>query len=118
MKFKIFLATLIIAALSTPSAQAADTGWRYWGYFQAAPGAKTWTPAMTGPTVNVADGSVEGWAFTFSSDAVPDAKAPKVLPTFASICGKTKPVAGKSESPSWLISVHLYCVQKANQLPD
>lgn len=95
MKFKLFLATLILAALSTPSAQATETGWRYWGYFQAAPGAKAWTPAMTGPTVNVADGSVEGWAFTFSGDATPDAKAPKVMPSFTSICGKTKPVAGK-----------------------
>jgi hypothetical protein len=95
MKFKLFLATLILAALSAPSAQATETGWRYWGYFQAAPGAKVWTPAMTGPTVNVADGSVEGWAFTFSGDATPDAKAPKVMPSFTSICGKTKPVAGK-----------------------
>lgn len=95
MKFKLFLATLILAAPSTPSAQATETGWRYWGYFQAAPGAKAWTPAMTGPTVNVADGSVEGWAFTFSGDATPDAKAPKVMPSFTSICGKTKPVAGK-----------------------
>lgn len=93
--FKILLAIIMVAAFSTPTAQAADTGWRYWGYFQAAPGAKTWTPAMTGPTVNVADGSVEGWAFTFSSDAIPDAKAPKVLPSFSTICAKTKPVAGK-----------------------
>ena len=73
MKFKVFFAVLLLAALSTPSAHAADTGWRYWGYFQAAPGATKWTAAMTGPTVNVEDGSVEGWAFTFSNDAIPDA---------------------------------------------
>ena len=95
MKFKIFISFLILTTLSLPNAQAAQTGWRYWGYFQAAPGATAWTPAMTGPTVNVADGSVEGWAFTFSSDAIPDAKSPKVAPSFSSICGKTKPVAGK-----------------------
>ena len=50
---------------------------------------------MTGPTVAVADGAVEGWAFTFSNDAVPDAKAPKVAPSFSKICGRTKAVAGK-----------------------
>ena len=95
MKFKISLVIVLITSLFTPTAHAADTGWRYWGYFQAAPGATKWTPAMTGPTVNVADGAVEGWAFTFSSDAIPDAKAPKVAPSFSTICGKTKAVAGK-----------------------
>lgn len=95
MKFKIFISFLILTTLSLPNAQAGQTGWRYWGYFQAAPGATAWTPALTGPTVNVADGSVEGWAFTFSNDAIPDAKSPKVAPSFTSICGKTKPVAGK-----------------------
>jgi len=95
MKFKVFFAALLLTALSIPQAQGADTGWRYWGYFQAAPGATAWTPAMTGPTVDVADGAVEGWAFTFSSDAIPDAKAPKVAPSFSAICGKTKAVAGK-----------------------
>ena len=95
MKFKLLLAIVVIASCITPTAQAADTGWRYWGYFQAAPGASKWTAAMTGPTVNVADGSVEGWAFTFSSDAIPDARAPKIEPSFSTICGKTKVVAGK-----------------------
>ena len=95
MKFKLLLAIVVIASCITPTAQAADTGWRYWGYFQAAPGASKWTAAMTGPTVNVADGSVEGWAFTFSNDAIPDAKAPKIAPSFSTICGKTQAVIGK-----------------------
>ena len=95
MKFKLLLVVLIATTFSIPTSSAAETGWRYWGYFQAAPGATKWTPAMTGPTVNVADGSVEGWAFTFSSDAIPDAKAPKVAPSFSTICGKTKAVSGK-----------------------
>ena len=98
MKIKAFLISLLILATSVlfiPQSHAAEKGWRYWGYFQAAPGATKWTAAMTGPTVNVEDGSVEGWAFTFSSDAIPDAKAPKVAPSFSSICGKTKAVAGK-----------------------
>jgi len=95
MKFKLLITISLIALLATPSANAAEKGYRYWGYFQAAPAATAWTAAMTGPTVNVADGSVEGWAFTFSSDAIPDAKTPKITPQFAAICGKTKAVAGK-----------------------
>lgn len=94
-KYSLYIAvTALLLSLSTP-AQAADTGYRYWGYFQAAPNATSWTPAMTGPTVVVADGSVEGWAFTFSNQAIPDAKSPKVAPSFSKICGKTKAVNGK-----------------------
>lgn len=48
---------------------------------------------MTGPTVDIADGSVEGWIFTFSGSDVPSTP-PSVKPTFASICGKTKAQAG------------------------
>ena len=77
MKTKFLILLFVLTSLSIPQAHAADKGWRYWGYFQAAPGATKWTPAMTGPTVEVADGAVEGWAFTFSNDAIPDAKAPK-----------------------------------------
>ena len=70
-------------------ASAADKGWRYWGYYQAAPGATKWTAAMTGPTVDIEDGAVEGWSFVFSSDDIPSTP-PMVKPNFASICGKTK----------------------------
>jgi hypothetical protein len=93
-KFAV-LATLAVLATTIAPAQAAGSGYRYWGYFQAAPKATTWTAAMTGPTVDIADGSVEGWAFTFSSEAIPDASSPSVLPDFQSICGKTRSVAGK-----------------------
>jgi deoxyribose-phosphate aldolase len=56
----ITTAVLLVAGITfAPSANAAEKGWRYWGYYQAAPGAKTWTAAMTGPTVDVADGAVE-----------------------------------------------------------
>ena len=95
MKFKFLITIVLILILATPSASAAETGWRYWGYFQTAPSAISWTAAMTGPTVNVAEGSVEGWAFTFSGNSVPNAKAPKVVPSFNAICGKTKAVVGK-----------------------
>ena len=44
---------------------------------------------MTGPTVDIEDGAVEGWSFVFSSDDIPSI-APSVKPNFAAICGKTK----------------------------
>ncbi|MCX6429453.1 MAG: SCO2322 family protein [Actinobacteria bacterium] len=87
--------TLALSFLTPPAAHAADKGYRYWGYFQAAPGATMWTMAMTGPTVNIPDGSVEGWAFTFSSDSVPDAATPRISPDFSHICGATRAIAGK-----------------------
>ena len=74
MKLKSLLITILLLATSTlllPQAQGATKGWRYWGYFQAAPGALSWNAAMTGPTVDIADGAVEGWSFVFSSDDVP-----------------------------------------------
>ena len=88
---KIALAILLISSqvISTPASHAEAKGWRYWGYFQAAPGASTWKAAMTGPTVDIEDGAVEGWSFVFSSDDVPSA-APLVKPSFATICGKVK----------------------------
>lgn len=50
---------------------------------------------MTGPTVSVADGAVEGWAFTFSGSSTPDASSPSVLPDFQTLCAKTRAVSGK-----------------------
>jgi hypothetical protein len=89
MKFKIVLAIILISSVITPSAQAADKGWRYWGYFQAAPSKTTWTAAMTGPTVDIADGAVEGWSFVFSSDDIPSVQ-PRVKPDFKTICAGVK----------------------------
>lgn len=88
---KIALAIILISSqlVAMPTSQAASKGYRYWGYFQAAPGASSWKAAMTGPTVDIEDGAVEGWSFVFSSDDVPSV-APKTKPSFAAICGKTK----------------------------
>jgi hypothetical protein len=95
-KLAIFTVTALAFSGFLPnSASAADKGYRYWGYFQAAPGASTWSMAQTGPTVSIPDGSVEGWAFTFSSDSVPDAATPRIAPDFARICGTTKAVSNK-----------------------
>ena len=75
-------------------AQATEKGYRYWGYFQALPGSSTWTEAITGPTTNVADGSVEGWVHTFASNSV-SAYSPRTAPNFNTLCKKTVRVAGK-----------------------
>ena len=92
MKFKLVLAITLISTISslvTPTAQAAEKGYRYWEYSQAAPKTTQWITAMTGPTVDISDGAVEGWTFVFSSDAVPST-APRVKPDFKSICAGVK----------------------------
>jgi hypothetical protein len=90
------IAIIVIAAqaISMAPSNAATKGYRYWGYFQAAPAATTWTAAMTGPTVDIKDGAVEGWSFVFSNDDIPSV-APSVKPDFAAICGSTKATSGK-----------------------
>lgn len=91
--FKKFFSLLILLALSAPSASA-DTGYRYWGYFQATSGASSWTAAMTGPSVEVNDGDVEGWTFTASGADIP-ATSPMMDPNFAELCGEVSQVSGK-----------------------
>jgi hypothetical protein len=89
--YAVAVAIIFISSqlLSIPASHAATKGYRYWGYFQSAPGTSKWKAAMTGPTVDIADGAVEGWSFVFSSDDVPSV-APTTKPSFASICGATK----------------------------
>jgi hypothetical protein len=95
MKRTLIAISSIALLISYPSSVSqASTGYRYWGYFQAAPGATEWTMAMTGPTTNVKDGSVEGWMHTFSNDDV-NASAPRLAPNFASLCKSVKPAANK-----------------------
>ena len=85
--------SIALLILATPLASA-DTGYRYWGYFQAQSGASSWTAAMTGPTIEVKDGDVEGWAFVASSNDIP-ATPPMMDPDFAALCGEVSEVAGK-----------------------
>ena len=89
---RLFL-SIALLILATPLASA-DTGYRYWGYFQAQSGASSWTAAMTGPTIEVKDGDVEGWAFVASSNDIP-ATPPMMDPDFAALCGEVSEVAGK-----------------------
>lgn len=94
MKKINYLITAIIfgstSLLTISPSSAAEKGYRYWGYFQAAPGGTSWSEAMTGPTVDVADGSVEGWVFTFAGGSVISAAQPKSAPSFTTICKGVK----------------------------
>ena len=96
-KSKKLLAVSILISTApiflTNTAEAAK-GYRYWGYFQAAPGATTWTASMTGPSTKLADGAVEGWSFSASNDVVP-ATAPSDEADFATLCADTPQAAGK-----------------------
>lgn len=95
ISFSLVLSILTLLYLSLlPTAAQAETGYRYWGYFQASSGATTWTAAMTGPSVEVKDGDVEGWTFTASGTDIP-ATAPMMDPDFAALCGEVSQVAGK-----------------------
>lgn len=87
-----FLFTIQLLQVTSLSSSAnAETGYRYWGYFQAAPSTTQWIAAMTGPTTKLADGAVEGWAFSFSTNDIPAAQ-PNIAADFNSICnGVTKP---------------------------
>ncbi|CAB4885766.1 unannotated protein [freshwater metagenome] len=94
---KVLITALAVALISqsliSTATASTSKGWRYWGYYQAAANSSTWKAAMTGPTVDIADGSVEGWVFTFSNDDIPSTP-PSVKPSFKTICGKTKAQAG------------------------
>ena len=93
---KVFI-TFFIALLTCNSllpASATEKGWRYWGYFQAAPGNANWSYALTGPAASTPkDGAVEGWRFSFSSDTV-DTGNPTLKPNFKAICSGTQNQAG------------------------
>ncbi len=99
-KFKLIgplvslLSTLAFLTFQFASPANAAMGYRYWGYFQAPAGANTWTAAMTGPSVEVKDGDVEGWAFVFSNTDIP-ASNPMMDPDFNALCGETPEAAGK-----------------------
>jgi len=90
----LVLLTLFITSLFSISASHSAPGYRYWGYFQAASGASTWTAAMTGPSVEVNDGDVEGWTFVFSNNDIP-AVSPMMEPDFATLCEGTPEASGK-----------------------
>ena len=91
---KFIALSVLILSLLAPIPSHGAKGYRYWGYFQATAGASSWTAAMTGPSVEVKDGDVEGWTFVFSSNDIP-AVTPMMDPDFATLCGETPETSGK-----------------------
>ena len=92
--FSLVIASLLIATSFTPANAATEKGWRYWGYFQAAPGSTAWNYALTGPAGSTPkDGAVEGWKFSYSSNTV-DTGNPTLKPNFKAICSGTTSQAG------------------------
>ena len=91
---KFIALSVLILSLLAPIPSHGAKGYRYWGYFQATAGASAWSAAMTGPSVEVKDGDVEGWTFVFSSNDIP-AVTPMMDPDFATLCGETPETSGK-----------------------
>lgn len=91
---KFIALSVLILSLLAPIPSHGAKGYRYWGYFQATAGASAWSAAMTGPSVEVKDGDVEGWIFVFSSNDIP-AVNPMMDPDFATLCGETPETSGK-----------------------
>ena len=84
--FTLLFSTLFVISSFTPANAAPEKGWRYWGYFQAAPGSNAWNYATTGPAGSTPkDGAVEGWKFSFASDTV-DTGNPTLKPNFKATC--------------------------------
>lgn len=91
---KLIAFAVLVLSLLAPIPSHGAKGYRYWGYFQAAAGASSWSAAMTGPSVEVKDGDVEGWAFVFSSNDIP-AIEPMMDPDFATLCADTPEASGR-----------------------
>ena len=84
----------VVALFSFAPAAHADSAYRYWSYFTSADG--TWTYAMKGPADLVPpDGTVEGWRFAVTSDAMATPPNPTAAPDFATLCKDVPAEAGK-----------------------
>ncbi|MGW1884206.1 SCO2322 family protein [Streptomyces sp. NPDC001970] len=97
-----FTAALVLgAALALVVALPAQAaGYRYWSFWQSGGGAVGgaagggWMYATQGPaTARPADGEVNGFRFSVSTDSADSAK-PRTAPDFASVCADTPAKAG------------------------
>lgn len=77
--------------LASPAQGAA---YRYWTYWSVADG--SWSFATMGPAQSVpADGSVEGWRLSVTTESGSAQDAPRALPSFADICAATPATDGR-----------------------
>jgi len=87
------VATVVALFVFAPAAHA-DSAYRYWSYFTSSDG--TWTYALKGPADLVpADGTVDGWRFAVTSDAMATPPNPTAAPDFATLCKDVPAEAGK-----------------------
>lgn len=83
-----------MVAVILPAAPASAANYSYWGYYQLANGA--WSFSQKGPAeTNPTDGAVEGWRWAITDDSGTTPRPPRVTPTFDSVCGSTPAEADK-----------------------
>lgn len=78
---------LVAAALATTAGAslAHASAYRYWTYWTVTDGA--WVFAPSGPAFRIpADGTVEGWRFSVTSDDASSDDAPRPQPDFDAVC--------------------------------
>ena len=86
------LLALLVGLLTAAPASAAN--YQYWGYYQLANGA--WTFSQKGAAeTNPADGSVEGWRWAITEESGTPPRNPRVTPTFQDVCGSAPAETGK-----------------------
>lgn len=80
-------ATLACAVACLLAAPAQAAAYRYWTYWQSAPGESAWVFATQGAGTWVpADGAVEGWSFAISTETAAADAAPATAADFATVC--------------------------------
>lgn len=82
----------LVALLAAPAQAAA---YRYWTYWQSAPGDPTWAFSNQGAGTTVPpDGAIEAWSFAISTESAARDAAPGMAPDFAAICSGTQSTEG------------------------
>ncbi len=86
------VACALVALLAAPAQAAA---YRYWTYWQSAPGDPTWAFSNQGAGTTVPpDGAIEGWSFAISTENAARDAEPDAAPDFAAICSGTQSAEG------------------------
>jgi hypothetical protein len=85
------VAGLLLAGSATTAAHA-ETGYRFWAYYQWSAG--KWAFASSGPDKVVpADGAVEGWRFAVAPESI--SRTPRAAGDFGTICKDAPAETGK-----------------------
>ncbi|MDH6110259.1 hypothetical protein P3T36_004809 [Kitasatospora sp. MAP12-15] len=86
--------TAVLLCLLAAAPAGAASSYRYWSFWQQSSG--SWSYQQQGAAVHIpADGSVDGWRFTLSTDGGKDTERPRSAPDFAASCANTPAQRGK-----------------------